>query len=101
VTTDEAQAMKSMASRYNLHLMFLAHTGQYLAAVPVSIRNERGEIVLEGTSDGPMLWAQLRPGRYVVTANYAGHTVAQSVDVSGQRREPVVFRWRVTTDSDL
>ena len=101
VTADEAQAMKSAASRYNLHLVFLAHTGQYLAAVPVTIRNERGEIVLEGISDGPMLWAQLRPGRYVVTANYGGRTVARSVEVAAQRQELVYFRWQVATDSDL
>ena len=96
VTQDEAQAMRAVASQYNLRVAFIAHTGQYLADVPVSIRNERGNVVFDGVSDGPMLWIGVPPGRYVVTARYSGQPLAQRVEVGSQMRSPVFFRWLVS-----
>ena len=37
VTQNEAQAMRAVASQYNLRVAFIAHTSQYLADVPVSM----------------------------------------------------------------
>ena len=96
VTKDEAQAMQSAAAQYNLRAVFIAHTGQYLADVPVSIKNQRGDIVFDGVSEGPMLWVGVPPGRYVVTAQYSGQPMAQSVEVGNQTRSPVYFRWLVS-----
>lgn len=96
LTKDEAQAMQSVAPQYNLRAVFIAHTGQYLADVPVSIRNERGNVVFDGVSEGPMLWLGVPPGRYVLTAQYSGRQLAQRVDVGSEMRNPVYFRWLVS-----
>jgi hypothetical protein len=96
LTKDEAQAMQSVGAPYNLRAVFIAHTGQYLADVPVSIRNERGDVVFDGVSEGPMLWLGVPPGRYVVTAQYSGRPQAQRVEVGSQMRSPVYFRWQVS-----
>jgi len=96
VTKDEAQAMQSVAPQYNLRAVFIAHTGQYLADLPVSIKTDRGDVVFDGISEGPMLWVGVPPGRYVVTAQYSGQSMAQRVEVGSQMRSPVYFRWLVT-----
>jgi len=96
LTKDEAQAMQSVAPQYNLRAVFIAHTGQYLADIPVSIKNQRGEIVFDGISEGPMLWVGVPPGHYVVTARYSGHPLARRAEVGSQMRSPLYFRWLVT-----
>jgi hypothetical protein len=101
VTHDEAQFMKAAASQYNLRVTFVANTGQYLANVPVSVKNERGQVVFDGVSEGPMLWIGVPPGKYVVTAQQSGQPQTQRIDVGTQMHSPVFFRWSVTTDSDL
>jgi hypothetical protein len=101
VTKDEAQLMKAAASQYNLQVTFIANTGQYLADVPVSVKNERGQVVFDGVSEGPMLWIGVPPGKYVVTAQHSGQPQTQRIDVGSQMRSPVFFRWSVPTDSDL
>ena len=96
VTQDEAHAMRAVAFQYNLRVAFIAHTGQYLADVPVSIKNERGDVVFDGVSEGPMFWIGVPPGRYVVTARYSGQPLAQRVDVGSQMHSPLFFRWLVS-----
>ena len=96
LTQDEAQAMQSVAPQYNLRAVFIAHTGQYLADVPVSIKNAHGEVVFDGISEGPMLWLGVPPGRYVITAQYSGKPLAQQVEVGSLMRSPVYFRWMVS-----
>ena len=101
VTKDEAQFMKAAASQYNLQVTFIANGGQYLANVPVSVKNERGQVVFDGVSEGPMLWIGVPPGKYVVTAQHSGQPQTQRIDVGTQMRSPIFFRWSVPTDSDL
>lgn len=96
LTSDGAQAMRAAAPQYNLRVVFIAHTGQYLADVPVSIKSERGEAVLDGVSEGPMLWVKVPPGRYVVTAQYSGQPQVHRIEVGNQMPTPVFFRWQVT-----
>ncbi len=92
VTQPDAQAM---AFQYNLRVAFIAHTGQYLADVPVSIKNAHGNIVFDGVSEGPMLWVGVPPGRYVVTARHSGQPLVQQIEVGSHMRNPVYFRWQV------
>ena len=72
------------------------HTGQYLADVPVSIKNAHGNIVFDGVSEGPMLWVGVPPGRYVVTARHSGQPLVQQIEVGSHMRNPVYFRWQVS-----
>ena len=97
VTQDEAQAMQSLAPQYNLRAVFIAHTGQYLADIPVSIKNERGDVVFDGISEGPMLWVSVPPGKYVVTAQHSTQSLAQRIEVGRQTGAAHYFRWLVSS----
>src|SRR4051812_43335966 len=73
----EAQ-MRSRASEYNLHLLFAAKDGHYLAQVPVTIMDSRGREVVNTVSEGPYLMASLPPGAYHIKAEYDGKTLSRT-----------------------
>lgn len=96
---DEAKAMQEAARRYPLVLEFVAASGDrdsrggWLADVDVSIKDSRGNAVLQTKADGPFLLARLPAGRYVVTARYEDAQRSRRVDVSGSKPQRVVFGW--------
>ena len=79
---DESAAMKAEAKHYPLSLVFSAGKyGEYLARVPVTIKDYAGKMVLDTVSKGPILLVSLAPGRYTVTATRDGKTLRQAVDI--------------------
>ena len=69
---DESDAMKQAASRYSLAIEMSSPAGsraEYVSDVKIDIRDQRGATVLSTTSDGPILLANLPPGRYTINAD--------------------------------
>jgi hypothetical protein len=93
---DEAKAMQDAARQYPLALEFVARTGEerggWLADVDVSIKDSRGNPVLQARADGPFLLARLPAGQYVVTAKYQDAQRSQRI-VVGRKAQRVVFGW--------
>lgn len=81
VGLEEREAMLQKYGDYNLHLGFARPDGAFLSDVLVRIRDHSGNVVYEGKTDGPLLFAQLPPGRYSVTAEYEGKSVSQVAQV--------------------
>jgi hypothetical protein len=89
----EQQAMQAMQADYNLNLLFSVQgTGEYLSDVQVTIRDAQGNVFLETVADGPKLFANLKPGRYLVTANQNGRVVQKKATV-GNHRTSLSFTW--------
>lgn len=80
IGSDESAALKAAAPGYALTLRFASATGTFLASVHVSIRDAAGQTVLDTVSEGPYLLAQLKPGRYRVSASVDG--VERSLDLN-------------------
>ena len=100
-TYEQVDAMNAVARDYNLHMIFTAHTGQYLSDIPVSIRNARGEVVMAGDQEGPLLWVKVPPGRYTVTAQYRGKAQVRQVSVGTTAKGKMIMRWNAPLiDSD-
>jgi hypothetical protein len=90
----EQQALQEMASDFNLGLIFaVRESGNYLNDIDVQIQDSAGETVLETTSNGPMLYADLEPGSYTVEASGYGETYSQTVDLQEGQQETVNFAW--------
>jgi hypothetical protein len=72
VSVDEFAELNRRASDYQLKLILAAkHSGAYLADVDIVVRALPARtVVLEHRSQGPLVLAQLPPGRYEVTATY-------------------------------
>jgi len=69
---DDFADLNRQAGDYQLKLILAAkRSGAYLADVDVVVRSlPSREVVLEHRSQGPLVLAQLAPGRYEVTASY-------------------------------
>jgi hypothetical protein len=94
---DEARAMRREAARYPLELLFVEKSGKrddFLADMPVTIRNAKGDVVFRGRSSGPYFLAKLPAGRYTISSRDDGHAVTRHVKVDGKATRRVVFEWR-------
>lgn len=92
----EALKMKKMASQYPLEVVFVQKTHQreaYLAEVKVQIKNATGETVLDITTDGPILLADLPAGAYLITAEYNNIIKSNRVRISAKKHQRTVFLW--------
>ncbi|MDO9048133.1 MAG: carboxypeptidase regulatory-like domain-containing protein [Methylobacter sp.] len=92
VGENERNAMQAMRAEYNLSLLFsVKDTGEYLSDVKVRIADSRGNTLMESVSDGPMLFAKLKPGRYIVSADRDGQVIHKKIMVKQQTA--LSFTW--------
>jgi hypothetical protein len=98
---DEQDAMQAMRADYNLHMLFsIRDTGEYLSDVKVSITDSSGNIVMESVSDGPMLFAKLKPGLYNVAADRNGQVIRKTTTIKGSRKASLFFNWLEEEEED-
>lgn len=92
---DEQNAMQAVQADYNLHLLFsIQGTGEYASDVKVRIADSSGNTLLETVSDGPMLFAKLKPGLYTVSVELDGQVVKKKVTVvNTTKRSSLSFTW--------
>jgi hypothetical protein len=93
VGADERAALWSMAKNDNLELSFAAQDKEYLGGAKISVKDSKGKDVLEAASDGPLFYAKLPDGTYVVSATVNGRTITRKVHVSGNNRQTIYFTW--------
>jgi hypothetical protein len=78
---------------YNLHVAFAEKSGAFLADVEVTIRDAKSNVVWQGISEGPMLFARLPSGRYSVAAQFNGETKRREVNVGGRPGKMHYVHW--------
>lgn len=103
VGEDEANAMKRAAGKYPLELMFINKAkprDSYTSDVQVKITNQRGESVLDTTSEGPYFLASLPNGTYRIEATNNGETRKQQTTVKKGSHRRIVFSWKEIERSD-
>ena len=91
VGSDEAAAMRSIASQYSLRMTFLTQGGQFLSDVAVEIVGPSGASVLNTSTLGPFLYVSLPAGRYQVAAYAAGTKQTRVVLVNARQGTNVEF----------
>lgn len=96
VGRDESRAIEHEAGAYPLELVFVEKSGkrdQFLADIPVTIRDSRHRTVFDGGAEGPYFLARLPEGDYDVTARWRHWQFSRHVHV-GAVHQRVVFEWR-------
>jgi hypothetical protein len=99
VSEDSAERMAALGKEFNLKLLFAAKDGHYLADVAVSISDAGNRKVLDTVSEGPFLFAQLAPGKYAITATYAGAAQTRNTNIALAGRRELIFRWEEPAES--
>lgn len=100
---DEANLFESEAQQYPLELQFLQKsipTNQFLANINVTIQNRQGSIVLDTTTDGPYLLADLPAGKYEIKAEYDGNAMQRTVWLHHGKHAHVVFLWPAASENN-
>jgi hypothetical protein len=89
----DQQRTRELGKDMNLQLVFAQADGTYLADVGVTLKGQDGKKVLDLNSADPMLFAELPPGRYQVTATVDGHAIQRSVAVPEHGQRVEYFHW--------
>ncbi len=107
VGDSEAEAMRAIAKNYSLEVVFIQKLKQreeFLAAVNVQIKDHHHNLLLDITTDGPYLLANLPAGHYQIIAQYNGNIKQQWLVIVGSNNKKsthkkVVFWWPILDDS--
>lgn len=91
---DEREAMQAIRANYNLNLLFsVKGSGEYLSDVKVRITDIKDNTLLDTVSDGPKLFAKLKPGHYVITVDSDGQVLHKMATVDDKRTTTLSFAW--------
>ena len=93
VGIEERNKLKAMAADDNLELSFALTNGHYLGGAEVSIKDHNSKELIEAVADGPLFFAKLPAGRYIVEATAMGKTITRAINVSTNGRATVFFAW--------
>ena len=90
---DEQLAMEQAAPNYNLQVTSSEPGGAYVAGLTFMIRDRDGREVLQARNAGPLFYAQLPPGSYVVEATYNGSEQRRDVSVGSGHASDLHLVW--------
>jgi len=94
VGIDERQALDAERDRYNLRVAFAEKNGAYLSDIAVRLSTADGKEIYRGNTDGPWLFASLKPGKYRLEADNAGNKQARTITVGAhQAAHLIVLHW--------
>jgi hypothetical protein len=94
---EEAIAIRHATPYYSLALEFLLKAkprDEYLSDVKVRIRDANHKLVLNATSNGPFLLANLPDGKYTISAQRNGELKTREVQIETKEHRRVVFEWQ-------
>jgi hypothetical protein len=86
LTEEENKQMGELAARFPMHIFFsVAGPDEPVRGVDVTLRDIRGNVLLQAKSEGPLFFVDVIGGRYTVDAEYAGKKQSQTRDLTGRR----------------
>jgi hypothetical protein len=94
-TEAEARELQRVANKYPMQLRFVI--GDDAAAgkgVRVTVKDLRGDKVIEAVSAGPVFYFNPPSGRWTIDAEYQGETVSKTVDLVGRRYILLEFEFK-------
>jgi hypothetical protein len=80
-----------MSGRFNLKLTMALTNGEFVSDATVRIRDAQGQVVLDTIADGPLLFAQLKPGNYMVSCTLDGKEIQETAQLTSGKRQRLVF----------
>lgn len=89
---EERAALHDVAQEYNLRLMSASRDGAFVGDTHIMLYNRRGDTLLDANA-GPLFFAKLPPGSYVVEATHNGVVKKQNVAVKGRKAALVHLSW--------
>lgn len=95
VGMEERSQMLASKPDYNVRMTFATRgSGEYRSDVQVEISDTKGNVSLSARDAGPLMYVNLEPGRYRVTATAAdGQVQRRDLQVQAGRSKELYFYW--------
>jgi hypothetical protein len=101
ISSDEVSQFKSRAKEYLLEIVFVQKADpqengrieEYLAEVQLQIKDSKGNVVVDVTTEGPFFLADLPFGSYQITAEHDGVIKNNVVKIAAKKHQRIVFLW--------
>ena len=90
---EERDALKSTAKDYNLIISNADREGKFTADTTLVITNKGNRETLTVTDAGPLFYARMPAGTYVVKAVNGSQKRERTVAITGQKQERMYFIW--------
>jgi hypothetical protein len=92
----EREELRARRDDYNFWVATATRSGHYLAGVEVQVVEARsGDVMLQGTLNGPWLFADLPPGQYTVRATAPdGESLSRRVQVGRGSAQRTLLSFR-------
>jgi hypothetical protein len=92
---EERAALRAVQKDYNLHVLSAGVKGGYVGDAHMVISDSHGQEVIHAIV-GPLFYAKLPPGHYVVTEERHEKSKKQSI-VIADKTVSITFRWKKPT----
>jgi hypothetical protein len=90
----ERAELRAIGKSDNLELSFALQNKDYIGGAEVRIKDKNGTELLEAVADGPLFFAKLPEGVYIVEATAMGETLEQTVHVPSKGQAQLYFAWK-------
>jgi hypothetical protein len=91
---ESLEEMRAKQTEFNLKFVFTMIEGDFVADVAVKIADAKGQVVLEKTSEGPVLMTKLPAGNYVATLTYDGVAQTRKFALGARGLRTEQLRWK-------
>lgn len=97
IGSDETEALALVKKDYNLQLTSTDATGHYLAGSRIIIRNAAQVVLIDVVAQGPLFYAHLPNGRYIIESFNGTGSKKKSLTISQGKTARINFSWPVNT----
>ncbi len=89
----EREEMHAIEPNYNFRLEMATASGHYIGNADVEIRDANGDVMLQTKADGPLLFADLDPGKYSLNVTRNGELKMKNFSISKASKRNVLLLW--------
>ncbi len=94
IGASEQEHMRHVAKDWPLHMVFSEHkNNEFVANVTLQVSDAQGKQRLQISDAGPITYARLPPGKYLVTASYKGQAEKREVTLDSKAPHDLHFHW--------
>ncbi len=95
VGEEDRAELEAVQKNYNLKIVFAGEGGIFLDDIHVVITDAAKNTVLTTDTEGPILLAKLKPGKYVVSADVQGITKTQNLTIKKNGQTNITIRFPI------
>lgn len=101
ISGDEVSQFKARAREFLFEIVFVQKADtednnrieEYLAEVQLKIKDSKGNVVVDTTTEGPFFLADLPLGKYQIIAEHDGIIKTNIVRIAAKKHQRIVFLW--------